>query len=211
MTTAPARIGSIAASPRSNESASLTADDHDPGPLPAPGCCGPGSGGSVGVPWGRYAEGVGLGLGCTDAVALALGPAGVAAAVVRLRSGFRVPGSTVPGRGVDVEERVGVGLGRGIVLVGDGVGRTVRVGVGVAVGVVVVGLGVNVGRGGRKGGRIGGRALHVGSGRVIVGVGSSVGVNVGSLGGVLVDCSGGVLDGSGEGVEVRVGVTVGFG
>ena len=53
MTTAPARIGSRADRPRSNDGESVKVEGHTPGP-PAPGgCCGGGNGGSVGVPCGR--------------------------------------------------------------------------------------------------------------------------------------------------------------
>ncbi|MCB0892085.1 MAG: hypothetical protein KDB51_09715 [Propionibacteriaceae bacterium] len=55
ITTAPARIGSIADSPRWSESESVIVEGHDPGPLP-PGSCGPGRGGSLGVPCGRYVD-----------------------------------------------------------------------------------------------------------------------------------------------------------
>ncbi|GAA0337467.1 hypothetical protein [Micropruina glycogenica] len=55
ITTAPARIGSIADSPRWSESGSVIVEGHDPGPLP-PGSCGPGRGGSLGVPCGRYVD-----------------------------------------------------------------------------------------------------------------------------------------------------------
>ena len=55
ITTAPARIGSIADRPRSSDSESVMDEAHDPGPLP-PGSCGPGSGGSVGVPCGTATD-----------------------------------------------------------------------------------------------------------------------------------------------------------
>lgn len=82
-------------------------DGQAPGP-PAPGgCCGDGSGGSVGVPWGKYVDGV------TDVDGLGEPVLGVG---VALGPGVRVAldpgvGFFVPGRGVGVRVAVAVAVG----------------------------------------------------------------------------------------------------
>ena len=159
--------------------------------------------------------------GCGDTAVPVVGVALVAVlsgVVVSVRGAFGVAVDVEPGRGVGVAVRVGVGVGRTVVLVGVGVGRTVRVGVGVGVGRTVrvgvgvgggVGVGVSVGRGGRSGGR----ADHVGSGRVNVGVGVGSPVIVGVGSPVIVGVGSPVIVGVGSPVIVGVGspVIVGVG
>lgn len=146
ITTAPTRIGTIAASPRCNEAASVIVGVHEPGPLPGP--AGPGKGGSVAGPCGRWAEGVGVAEVC---VVLGEAVAGVDAAVVRVAVTREVVGAPAVGRTVGVRVaptvgdalgrevvRVGAGVGRAVVRVGVGVGRSVGGGVGLGGGVTVV-------------------------------------------------------------------------